>query len=1046
MRTCFISLLALIGSLAAAQTQPASRPAATFRMPTLLVKEGANQSPLKLAKADIRVVINGFIAETTETVTFRNDTPRALEGELSFPLPEGAAVCGYGLDVNGVMVDGVPVEREKARIAYETEVRRGVDPGIIEHVSGNNYRTRIYPIPANGTRTVKVVYVSEVAGDGQKASYALPLAWGQAVDQMNVRVEVVRPANGPTPKAGEGLEFKQQEDRFIAEKSFANLEFKSDLLIDLPQGQGPTVMVEKRTRWSQSIENIEEEARTKHAAELRKEEYYFAAQGGWVPPPKMPMPQAKPLRIGIAWDASLSRSEVDKTRELAILDRYLKGLVDIELDVVVFRNTADAPVILGVHKGDTKAVLDFLLHVTYDGATNLGTLVLPKSYHGFFPNRPIDERVPDYSYWLLFTDGNGNIGGDVPARVERPVFVINGDARANHALLRQIAQSSGGDYLNLAKLTEQEAAARIGRQPISLLSVEFKPEEVADVYPRSAQPLDNYRVVVTGRLLAPEATITLKFGGGGYDGGSQTITLKRSDSADTGIVARLWAQQKLADLAVLPEKNGDEMLKLGRQFNLVTPNSSLMVLETVDQYVRYRLVPPQNRPDVYKEFIARIEKQETEKVAQQRAKIDQVLAWWNDRVKWWETEYKYPADFKYKELAAATQPATGPASLVSAGRDGAYATAADVPAPVALPEGGDGGMAWHNPGGGHPTAVKPLKDGKDDPEPALSITIKPWDPNTPYLKALKAAPADKAYDVYLEQRKSYAASPAFYLDCADFFLKSGQQDLGIRILTNVIELQLDSAPLLRIAAHRLNQIGQRDVAIELFEKVLRIRPEEPQSYRDLALALADRADALIATMPPAQPMEVVRLIVADYNRAISLLHQVVMSNWDRFPEIETIALEEANRLLYRVKLSGMSNPFDPRLVKNLDVDVRIVLTWDADLTDVDLWVTEPSGEKVFYSHNRSTIGGLVSKDFTQGYGPEEYVLRRAMPGVYKIQCNFYGSTQQTLAGPTTVQATVITNFGRPDEKREHLTLRLAEKKETVDIGEVKLEARNRKPE
>ena len=41
-------------------------------------------------------------------------------------------------------------------------------------------------------------------------------------------------------------------------------------------------------------------------------------------------------------------------------------------------------------------------------------------------------------------------------------------------------------------------------------------------------------------------------------------------------------------------------------------------------------------------------------------------------------------------------------------------------------------------------------------------------------------------------------------------------------------------------------------------------------------------------------------------------------------------------------------------------------------------------------------------------------------------------------GPTTVQATVITNLGRVDEKSQYPTLRLADRKETVDIGEVKL--------
>ena len=31
----------------------------------------------------------------------------------------GAVMCGYAVDMNGVLVDGVVVEREKARITFE---------------------------------------------------------------------------------------------------------------------------------------------------------------------------------------------------------------------------------------------------------------------------------------------------------------------------------------------------------------------------------------------------------------------------------------------------------------------------------------------------------------------------------------------------------------------------------------------------------------------------------------------------------------------------------------------------------------------------------------------------------------------------------------------------------------------------------------------------------------------------------------------------------------------------------------------------------------
>ena len=55
----------------------------------------------------------------------------------------------------------------------------------------------------------------------------------------------------------------------------------------------------------------------------------------------------------------------------------------------------------------------------------------------------------------------------------------------------------------------------------------------------------------------------------------------------------------------------------------------------------------------------------------------------------------------------------------------------------------------------------------------------------------------------------------------------------------------------------------------------------------------------------------------------------------------------------------------------LDLDLRILLTWDADMTDIDIHVTEPSGELARYDHNLATIGGLVSRDFAKGAAEAE---------------------------------------------------------------------------
>lgn len=102
----------------------------------------------------------------------------------------------------------------------------------------------------------------------------------------------------------------------------------------------------------------------------------------------------------------------------------------------------------------------------------------------------------------------------------------------------------------------------------------------------------------------------------------------------------------------------------------------------------------------------------------------------------------------------------------------------------------------------------------------------------------------------------------------------------------------------------------------------------------------------------------------------------------------------------------------------------MILTWDADNTDLDLWVTDPNGEKCYYAQNETGIGGRMSNDFREGICPEEFLLKKAIPGKYNIQANYYGSNQQVLSGTTTIQVTLTTNFGRANQVDKAITMRL----------------------
>jgi hypothetical protein len=77
----------------------------------------------------------------------------------------GAAMCAYAVDINGALVDGVVIEKEKARVVFEAEARKVTEKpqvSIAEAVVGNIFKTRIFPLPKDGTRAVRVSYVEEL--------------------------------------------------------------------------------------------------------------------------------------------------------------------------------------------------------------------------------------------------------------------------------------------------------------------------------------------------------------------------------------------------------------------------------------------------------------------------------------------------------------------------------------------------------------------------------------------------------------------------------------------------------------------------------------------------------------------------------------------------------------------------------------------------------------------------------------------------------------------------------------------------------------------
>jgi Ca-activated chloride channel family protein len=410
-------------------------------------------------------------------------------------------------------------------------------------------------------------------------------------------------------------------------------------------------------------------------------------------------------------------------------------------------------------------------------------------------------------------------------------------------------------------------------------------------------------------------------------------------------------------------------------------------------------------------------------------KLARVIRLWQARLAWWRKRYRYPQNYRYGAVS-------GKKGRPLRSRRPRRRRANRMPSPA--PMMAKSSVATDRLADLREAPRRPAAEAKDKKKKpqgggrrAPSMKIKAWDPQTPYLAAIKQAAPARQYAVYLAQRKTHGSAPAFYLDCANYFFRSKQKPLAIRILSNLAELELENPALLRVLAHRLAQLGRLELAVQVFNEVLRLRKEEPQSYRDLALVLERLADRQAKRGKRKEARE-------NYRRALDLLGKVVMERWDRFAEIEVIALTELNNILPKARRLGLREvPVDSRLLKKLTMDIRIVMTWDADSTDMDLHVVEPSGEEAYYSHNRTRIGGMVTRDFTRGYGPEVYAIRRAMPGRYTIRTKFFGSSAAKLAGAVTLQVDVYTNYGRRNQKRRSITLRLTKRKETFTVGTIR---------
>ncbi len=119
----------------------------------------------------------------------------------------------------------------------------------------------------------------------------------------------------------------------------------------------------------------------------------------------------------------------------------------------------------------------------------------------------------------------------------------------------------------------------------------------------------------------------------------------------------------------------------------------------------------------------------------------------------------------------------------------------------------------------------------------------------------------------------------------------------------------------------------------------------------------------------------------------------------------------------------------------------VQIRWNTDGTDVDLRVTEPSGEECCYDYDCTRLGGCLLEDVRDGFGPETYVLRNAVPGRYTIRACYLASEANKQNMATKVEVAIYENWGTPQEKVTRSVVAVPHAGQTYDLGTVTITPR-----
>jgi hypothetical protein len=533
---------------------------------------------LSLRKYHIDVHIEDGFARTTIDQTYFNHDFVQHEGTFKFPLPPDASLSRLAMYVNGHRMEGGMAERAIARGIYEDIVSQQRDPALLEWVEGSTFQMRVFPLEPRQEKRIILSYTQKLESLYGQPRYHFPAghSLGRVRDwSFHARV-----------KGGTGLTWASPSHVLTAATSNGdlfldaarkNVQMDRDVVLELSAGK--------------SLRPQQEAARFS-SAELDGDRYlmfrYRPVLTG----------KAGPQRRDwvVLFDSSGGRTPLLARTQIEILRALLANAGPGDTFAVIAASTRARslnPRLRPVTPKNVRAVLARLGQTHLLGALDLGQALAAA--------RPFLKAAKDP--WLVHV-GSGAVGmgerrADVLARgIPHGVrYVgIGVGQRRSHSLMRVLAERSDGyttrinpnepiawrafdlmAALNAPRLLDVRVSDPAGQVHfLNYANSLAQGEElcaVARLGPKAK--LWPKAVVVTGkvqgRTFRRVVPVTGAFPGADY-------------------LPRTWAKLEIDRLlADGPHRNRSRIVALSKAMYVLTPFTSLLVLENEAMYKQYKV-------------------------------------------------------------------------------------------------------------------------------------------------------------------------------------------------------------------------------------------------------------------------------------------------------------------------------------------------------------------------------------------------------------------------------------------------------------------------